>query len=134
MRAFFDTNVLVYAFLDLEKRNRAVDTLSVGGVISVQVLNEFTHVARKKQKRPWSDIEAAISVIRTHFPEIAAIRGSTHQSALSILRDHNLSFYDALIVASALEAGCDTLFSEDLQDGRQFPGLTIVNPFGSGTG
>jgi predicted nucleic acid-binding protein len=129
VKAFFDTNVLVYAFLDLEKRKPALDALAVGGIISVQVLNEFTHVAHKKRKRPWPDIESAISVLRLRFPEIMAITVITHQSALAIARDHNLSFYDALIIASALEAGCDTLYSEDLQDGRRLPGLEIVNPF-----
>jgi predicted nucleic acid-binding protein len=55
----------------------------------------------------------------------------THASAVALARDHNFSFYDALIVASALEAGCDTLYSEDFHDGRHFQGLTIVNPFTS---
>jgi len=127
--AFFDTNVLVYGFLDIEKRQRALDTLSAGGIISVQVLNEFTNVARNKRGRPWQDIEAALSVIRLRFPEIVPITYDTHASALALARDHSLAFYDALIVASALEVGCDTLYSEDLQDGRSFPGLTIVNPF-----
>jgi predicted nucleic acid-binding protein len=129
VRAFFDTNILVYAFLDLEKRERALDTLATGGIISVQVLNEFTHVAYRKHRRPWPDIEAAISVIRMQFPEVISITAGTHQSALLTARDHNLAFYEALIVASALEAGCNTLYSEDLQDGRSFPGLAIVNPF-----
>lgn len=57
------------------------------------------------------------------------ITSDTHASAIAIARDHGLSFFDALIVSSALEAGCDRLYSEDLQDGRRFPGLTIVNPF-----
>jgi predicted nucleic acid-binding protein len=68
---FFDTNILVYAFLDIEKRQRAV----------------------------------------------------------TLARDHCFAFYDALIVAAALETGCNTLHSEDLQDGRALAGLTIVNPF-----
>lgn len=54
---------------------------------------------------------------------------STHAQALALARDHSLSIYDALVVASALEAACDTLYSEDLQNGRRFPALTIVNPF-----
>lgn len=129
MTAFFDTNVIVYAFLDVEKRRQALDALSQGGLISVQVLNEFTHVARRKRHRPWPEIEAAIAVLRIRFPEVLPITSDTHASATSIARDHGLSFYDALIVSSALEAGCDRLYSEDLQDGRRFPGLTIVNPF-----
>jgi predicted nucleic acid-binding protein len=127
--AFFDTNVLVYSFLDIEKRQRALETLSAGGIISVQVLNEFTNVARNKRGRSWQDIEAALSVIRLRFPEIVPITHETHATACTLARDHTLSFYDALIVASALEAGCDTLSSEDLQDGRSFSGLKIVNPF-----
>ena len=129
MRAFFDTNILVYAFLDPEKRPHAIETLARGGVISAQVLNEFTNVARNKRQRDWSEIEAAIGLIRFRFPAIVPLTGETHAVALALARDHNLSFYDALIVASALEAQCDTLYSEDLQDGRRFTGLTIVNPF-----
>ena len=53
----------------------------------------------------------------------------THETALELARDHGLAFYDALIVAAAIEAGCDTLFSEDMQHGRVIGGLTIVNPF-----
>lgn len=129
MTAFFDTNILVYAFLDVDKRRPALAALAQGGVISVQVLNEFTQVARRKRQRSWPEIEAAIEVIRIRFAEVTPLTAETHGAALTIARDHGLSFYDALIVASALEAGCDRLYSEDLQDGRRFPGLTIVNPF-----
>lgn len=129
MTAFFDTNVIVYAFLDIEKRRQALAAISEGGVISVQVLNEFTQVARRKRQRPWPEIEDAIAVLRIRFPEVVPITSDTHASAIAIARDHGLSFFDALIVSSALEAGCDRLYSEDLQDGRRFPGLAIVNPF-----
>jgi predicted nucleic acid-binding protein len=74
------------------------------------------------------EIEAAVAVIRIRFPDVMPLTAETHAQALALARDHGLSFYDALIVASALEAGCDTLYSEDLQDGRRFPGLTIVDP------
>lgn len=129
MTAFFDTNVLVYAFLDTAKRRRALEVLSLGGLISAQVLNEFTQVARTKRQRSWAEIEAAVSVIRMQFPDVAPLTAETHAAGLALARDHGLSFHDALIVATALEAGCDTLYSEDLQDGRRFPGLVIVNPF-----
>lgn len=129
MTAFFDTNVLVYAFLDTAKRRRALEVLSLGGLISAQVLNEFTQFARNKRQRSWAEIEAAVSVIRMQFPDVAPLTAETHAAGLALARDHGLSFYDALIVATALEAGCDTLYSEDLQDGRRFPGLVIVNPF-----
>lgn len=129
MKRFFDTNILVYAFLDIDKRDKAIAVLAEGGRISVQVLNEFTNVARQKRQRPWPEIEAAITVIREWFPDIVPLTEQTHARALALARDHGLSFYDALIVAAAQEAGCDTLFTEDMQHGRKFGSLNIVNPF-----
>jgi predicted nucleic acid-binding protein len=125
---FFDTNILVYAFLDVDKRDKALDVLSEGGRISAQVLNEFTNVARNKRQRTWPEIETAIFVIREWFPDIVPLTEQTHASAVVLAHDHNIAFYDALIVAAALDAGCDTLFTEDLQHGRKFGGLGIVNP------
>ena len=133
MSSFFDTNILVYAFLDLDKRQRALAVLAEGGTISAQVLNEFTHVARRKRQRSWADIEAAVAVIRLRFPTIVPLTAETHAAALLLARGHNLSFYDALIVASALEAGCDTLYCEAMQNGRAFGDLKIINPFAAET-
>jgi predicted nucleic acid-binding protein len=126
---FFDTNILVYAFLDLAKREQALDLMASGGIISAQVLNEFTNVARRKRQRSWPDIENAVSVIRDRFPDIVPLTADTHAAALDLARDHGFAFYDALIVAAAIEAGCDVLYSEDLQHGRTIGGLTIRNPF-----
>ena len=133
MSSFFDTNILVYAFLDLDKRQRALAVLAEGGAISAQVLNEFTHVARRKRQRSWADIEAAVAVIRLQFPTIVPLTAETHAAALLLACGHNLSFYDALIVASALEAGCDTLYCEAMQNGRAFGDLKIINPFAAET-
>lgn len=129
MSLFFDTNVLIYAFLDVEKRVRALEVVAQGGVISAQVLNEFTHVAHRKRRRSWPEIETALGVIRDWFHDIAPMTFATHASAVALARDHGFAFYDALIVAAALEAGCDTLYSEDMQHGRDVAGLTIINPF-----
>lgn len=129
MTRFFDTNVLVYAFLDTEKRKRAQEVLAEGGIISAQVLNEFTNVAHKKRGRSWPEIEAALTVIRARFPQVAPLTDATHAAAVVLARDERISFYDALIVAAAQEAGCDTLCSEDLQDGRRFGASKVVNPF-----
>jgi predicted nucleic acid-binding protein len=127
---FFDTNILVYAFLDIEKkRGPALDVLAEGGVVSVQVLNEFVNVAHKQYRRSWTEIEAALAVIREHFPGVVPIAVTTHEAALVLSRDHHLSFYDALIVAAAIEAGCEILFSEDMQNGRAFGELKVRNPF-----
>jgi predicted nucleic acid-binding protein len=129
LSAFFDSNVIVYAFLDVEKRERALEVLAQGGVISAQVLNEFTHVAHKKRRRSWPDIEAALAVIRDWLRNIVPTTSATHAAAVVLARDHSLAFYDALILAAAIEAGCETLYSEDFQHGRRFGDCTIVNPF-----
>ncbi|MCP3370211.1 PIN domain-containing protein [Bradyrhizobium cajani] len=129
MSAFFDTNILIYAFSTDTRRERALNTIAGGGVISAQVLNEFTNVLRKKQRQDWSVVEAAVQSIRFRFPDIVPITADTHAAAIALARDHTLAFYDALIVATALEAGCNSLYSEDLQHGRSLGGLTIVNPF-----
>ncbi|OPY95933.1 twitching motility protein PilT [Bradyrhizobium sacchari] len=129
MSAFFDSNILIYAYSTDARRQRALITIAGGGAISAQVLNEFTNVLRKKQKQDWPVIEAALQSLRFRFPDIVPLTSDTHAAALALARDHTLAFYDALIVAAAIEAGCDTLYSEDLQHGRSIGGITIVNPF-----
>ncbi|CCD85710.1 Conserved protein of unknown function; putative PilT protein domain protein [Bradyrhizobium sp. ORS 285] len=129
MSTFFDSNILVYAYSTDPRRDRAIDVIADGGVISVQVLNEFTNVLRRKQKLDWPTVEAALSSIIFRFPDARPLTVATHTTAIALARDHGLQFYDALIVASALDADCDTLVSEDLQHGRSFGSLTIVNPF-----
>jgi predicted nucleic acid-binding protein len=130
VKAFFDTNVLVYAFLDTEKRETAQAALAQGGVISTQVLNEFSNVTFRKHGRGWQEVADAITVIRQHFPDVAPLTADTHARAMGLARNHMLSFYDALIVASAIENDCDRLYSEDLQSGQRFGKLVVVNPFG----
>ena len=128
MKPFFDTNILVYAFLDVVKREKALNALSNGGTISAQVLNEFTNVALRKFGRTWDETASAIATIRMRFPVIEPITAKTHSAAMSLVRSHKLSFYDALIVASALLAECDVLFSEDLQNGQRIRALVVRNP------
>ena len=67
--------------------------------------------------------------MRTALEPVRPIDVGTHEAAIALARSHGFSFYDALIVVSALEAGCDTLLTEDLQAGQRIAGLTIVNPF-----
>lgn len=133
MSAFFDSNVLIYAYSTDARRTRAQAAIAGGGIISVQVLNEFTNVLRNKQKQEWPVIEAVIGSIRFRFPDIVPLTADTHASAVALARDHRLAFYDALIVAAAIEAGCDTLWSEDMQHGRVIGKLTIRDPFVGGT-
>lgn len=132
MSAFFDTNILVYAQQAAGKADRARALFAGGGKISVQVLNEFTAVSRRKQGRDWGEIAEAISDVLAVVDPPLALTLDLHRAARTLAQDNRLSFYDALIVAAAIEAGCDTLYTEDMQHGRTFGGLTIVNPFVEG--
>ena len=128
---FLDTNVLIYSVADNDPRSEIAEALlAAGGVVSVQVLNEFVATARRKLDRSWDEIVEALGAIRTLCPSPMAIAFDTHDSALRIAQTYKFHIYDALIVASALEAGCDTLYSEDLQDGQVIEErLTVRNPF-----
>jgi predicted nucleic acid-binding protein len=128
--AFLDTNVLVYATLQPDQRSKpARALLAQRTVISVQVLNEFANVARRKLHRSWPEIMTALTAVRVLCPSPRPITMGTHDAALAIAARSGYQLYDAQIIASALEAGCRTLFSEDLQDGQVIGGrLTIRDP------
>jgi predicted nucleic acid-binding protein len=127
--AFFDTNILVYAQQADAKGERARALFLEGGKLSVQVLNEFAAVARRKQGKEWRDIGEAIADVLTLVDPPLALTLELHVAARALAADQKLSFYDALIVASAIGDGCDILYSEDMQHGRGIGGLAIVNPF-----
>ena len=129
MSAFFGTGMLVYAQQMDGKGDRARALFAGGGKLSVQVLNEFTAVSRRKQRRDWREIDEAVADVLTIVDPPLPLTLDLHHSARSLAQDHQLSFYDALIVATAIKAGCDTLFSEDMLHGRSIGGLAIVNPF-----
>lgn len=127
--AFFDTNVLLYLLsADDPKADIATEVLGRGGVISVQVLNEFALVARRKHAIDWGELEMLLEGFRT----ILAVESLTSESqarAMQIARRYQLRIYDANILAAAEQAGCSILYSEDMQDGQVIGGLTIRNPF-----
>lgn len=130
-KVFFDTNILVYATAEHDAR-RPVATilLAGGGTISAQVLNEFASVAYRKMKWTWPEIKDGLAGFRILCPNPLPIGVATNEAALEIVERDGIAFYDALIVASALEAGCSTLFTEDMQHGRVIADrLTIRNPF-----
>jgi predicted nucleic acid-binding protein len=129
--AFFDSNVLIYAMVSGDsRRERAQQLVAQGGVISVQVLNEFVAVARRKMRMPWKDVIEALNEVRILFPSPVSITLDTHEVALKIAQQYGFGIYVAQIVSSAIEANCSTLYSEDMQDGQVIEGrLTIRNPF-----
>jgi predicted nucleic acid-binding protein len=128
--SFFDTNVLAYlASGDAAKADRAEAAIAAGGAISVQVLNELANVSRRKMRMSWDETHALLTTLRgllTVHPLIL----ETHETGLRLAERYGLSTYDAMIAASALHAGCDTLLSEEMQHGMVLDeGLRIVNPF-----
>jgi predicted nucleic acid-binding protein len=131
-RVFFDTNIFVYAIVQGDARADDAEALvAKGGTVSVQVLNEFAAVARRKTNMSWSEIQLALESIMILCPDPLPITLDTHTQAVAIAGKYGFSVYDALIVASALEGRCTTLYSEDMQDGQVVEGkLTIRNPFG----
>jgi predicted nucleic acid-binding protein len=129
-RPFVDTNVLLYLLSgDPAKAERAEALLSSRIIISVQVLNEFANVARRKLGLPWPEVEQALIDIR-RFSSVQPLMLDTHERGLALAKRYQLSVYDAMIAAAALEAGCTTLASEDFSTGQRFENrLTVRNPF-----
>ena len=135
---FLDTNIFVYAFLASEprKRAKAVELIeaSLGsgqGCISYQVVQEFANVARKKFATRLSadDCKAFIDAAMQPLNRVAFSTALIH-TALDLQTELKYSFYDCLMIAAALQAGADTLYSEDLQHGQLVRGsVLIVNPF-----
>jgi len=127
---FFESNVLLYLLsADNARADRAEELLANGGVISVQVLNEFAAVGSRKLGMSWSEITEALDSVRA-ICEIEPVTVAPHDRAIEIAGRYGYSIYDATIVASAIVAGCKTLYSEDLQNGQIVDKhLTIRNPF-----
>jgi predicted nucleic acid-binding protein len=129
-KPFFDTNIIVYAFQEGASRQQtALDLLVAGGVTSVQVLNEFASVARRKLGFTWPEIEEAVASICVLLPDPAALQVQTHVRAVHLAQRFAFSIYDGLIAAAALETGCWVLYTEDMQSGQKLAGLIIRNPF-----
>ncbi|HJW78649.1 MAG: PIN domain-containing protein [Microvirga sp.] len=129
-KPFFDTNVLVYAFLSTDPRHGTARTLAAGGgVFSVQVANEFVDVARRKMRWEWDDVVAMLAAFRAWFGTPVPLTHETHVLALEVARRRGLRIYDALVLSAAKQAGCRILYTEDLQDGQTIEGVLVRNPF-----
>lgn len=127
---FLDTNVLLYLLSgDSPKADRAEALLARRGIVSVQVLNELANVAVRKLGLTWRELGDLIAAVRAHC-DVQPLTEEVHDQARELAERYQLSFYDAAIVSSALDAGCRVLYSEDLQHGLKVDrALTIRNPF-----
>jgi len=130
---FLDTNILLYLLSDeSHKADRAEEVVAAGGVISVQVLNEFVAVASRKLHMPWAEIREVLGVVR-QVCRVEPLTLETHDRGVVVVQRYGFALYDSMIVAAALLAGCETLYSEDLQHGQRIDDqLTVINPFASG--
>jgi predicted nucleic acid-binding protein len=131
-KVFIDTNVLIYGYSEDEpdKRQRAIDCVRSGEAwISTQVLNETINVLKRKFSLSYSQIRDAVQELSEGFP-IVLVSVNTIEMALNLAERYQYSYFDSLILASALEARCQILYSEDLHDGQRIENqLTIINPF-----
>ncbi|MCF8367247.1 MAG: PIN domain-containing protein [Bacteroidales bacterium] len=131
-KSFIDTNILVYCYSSTEpaKKEIAIKVSNPNNVyLSTQVLKEFVNVLSKKFKFSWKSISKAIDEVESNFL-IFINHPNTIKNACDIADKYQYSYYDSLIIASALEAGCTTLYTEDLQHKQLIEGkLRIVNPF-----
>ena len=133
-RGFVDTNVLVYLFDDDEPDKRAIARTLLGEVgdtfvLSAQVLGEFYVTVTRKLARPLSPEIAREAVASFGEFPVQPITGPLVSAAIDRVGRSRLSYRDALIVETAIAAGAGTLLTEDLQDGQDFDGVRVRNPF-----
>ncbi|MEQ1929072.1 MAG: PIN domain-containing protein [Parvularculaceae bacterium] len=131
-RVFLDTNIALYLVRwDAVKTPVAQSILrspSITRVISTQVLSEFVNVSRKKAGLSWEEVRRDAGHLRS-LCRVDPVTEDVIEEALGLGAVHQFSWYDAVVVASALSAGANRLLTEDMQDGRKFGAMTIVNPF-----
>lgn len=126
---FVDSNVFLYLLApDTRKAQRAEEVARAGGMVSVQVLNEFAAVARRKFKAEWPVIEEILVAVRAVF-RVQPLDLDTQDLAIGFAKRAGLNMYDALIVASAHQARCSILLTEDMNSGQRIGAVTIRNPF-----
>ena len=131
--AFFDSNVVLYLFgSESDKAARSEQLLADGGVVSVQVLNEFSNVALRKMRKPWAQAREMLDGIRANC-SVVPVTIETHERGLVIAERYQLQVHDGMIVAAAQLAGCTVLYSENMHDGLVIERLTIRNPYRNGS-
>jgi predicted nucleic acid-binding protein len=132
---FINSNILIYLLsADSAKADCAESIVEAGGIVSVQVLNEVTNVMRRKLDMSWNETNEVLALVRS-LCHVEPLTIETHDRGRRVAERHGIAVYDAMIVASALLAGCETLFSEDMQNGLVVDDqLQIRNPFSAARG
>ena len=131
-KVFIDTNVLIYAYSETEpdKKDTTLTILENYHIVfSIQVINEFIWVMNKKYKIDFKILQALLDRFWEKF-EVTLLQKTSIDQALSIAQRYKYSYWDSLILSSALENRCKVLYTEDMQDGQTIDGkLNIENPF-----
>ena len=136
-KSFLDSNIFIYAYDQREPVKQSIADnlirgLAIGGdaVISYQVVQEFFNVALTKSSKKLNHHDAH-ELLEDVFRPLLAVPSSFSlvSEAIRIQDRYRLSWYDSLIASAAQQAGCDVLYSEDLQHGQQFGPVTVQNPF-----
>lgn len=131
-RPFFDTNILLYLLSDDGGRaDTANGLLHAGGVVSVQVLNEFASVTKRKFGMNWEEIADILDVVKA-VCSVVPVTLETHERGISIARRYGITVYDGMIWAAALLAGCLVLYSEHMQNGFVIDGTVLRDPYAGG--
>ena|SRR6516225_556117 len=132
---FIDTNILLYALsTDPEEATKAAKALNLldqaDGALSVQVLQEFYVQATRDTKADRISHDQAVALITSweRF-KVQEVTLAVMQSAFRIKKRFRISYWDAAIIEAARDAGCDVIYSEDLNDGQDFGGIRVKDPF-----
>jgi predicted nucleic acid-binding protein len=131
MNSFFDSNILLYLVDPQSEKSTAADQLvEKGGTISVQVLNEFANVARRRLKMSPNRLMQSLGIFQ-NILEVVPVTVDVHRRAMEIAFSTNFSIFDCNIIAAAELAGCDVLYTEYLNHGQRIGKVEIRNPFGN---
>jgi len=134
-KAFLDTNILVYLYSKTEKdkMEKAQSMLDKHDcVVNVHVMSETSNVLMKKYNKSAAKTKELLNNIELICDEVLSVQRKTINKAIDIKERYGFSFYDCLMLASAIEGGCQFIFTEDMNDGQIIDGtLKIINPFNS---
>ncbi len=133
-KIFIDTNIIVYANdrRDPEKQQKAIDVVSELmnnklGVISSQVLQEYSSVALTKLKQDHGIVLRQLVLLEVF--DVVLMEPALIRRAIEIRSSYTISFWDSCIISAAESAGCDSIYSEDLNAGQYYSGIKVSNPF-----